>query len=141
MTQGWLASAPSLAWPAVTARKLGLDVYNFGYAGSSRTDTAAALSLANIPAEIVSLAIGANTWGRFPHTPALCAEEIRAILTLLRAGHPDAPIVVMSPLLRPDAEDTPNPLGATLTELRIAMEEAVRERMISGDVRLHACPP
>jgi hypothetical protein len=137
VTQGWLASAPSLAWPAVTARKLGLDLFNLGYAGSARSDTASALRLAGIPAEIVSLSIGANSWGRFPGTPALCAEEIRAVLTLLRAGHPDAPIVIVSPLLRPDAEDTPNPLGATLTELRIAMEEAVRERMISGDVRLH----
>jgi lysophospholipase L1-like esterase len=137
VTQGWLASAPSLAWPAVTARKLGLDLFNLGYAGSSRIDTAAAIRLAGIPAEVVSLSIGANDWGRFPHTPAMCAEEIRAILTLLRAGHPDAPIVIMSPLLRPDAEDTPNALGATLTELRIAIEEAVRERMMAGDVRLH----
>lgn len=137
VTQGWLASAPSLAWPAVTARKLGLGLFNLGFAGSSRSDTAAALALSNIPAEIVSLAIGPNNWGRFPHTTALCAEEIRAVLTLLRASHPDVPIVIMSPLLRPDAEDTPNGLGATLTELRIAMEEAVRERMLAGDVRLH----
>ena len=121
----------------MTARKLGLDLCNFGYAGSSRTDTAAAMRLADTPAEIVSISIGANTWSRFPHTPSLCAEEMRAMLTLVRAGHPNAPIVILSPLVRPDAEDTPNRLGSTLTELRIAIEEAVRERMISGDVRLH----
>jgi lysophospholipase L1-like esterase len=136
VTQGWLASAPSLAWPAVTARKLGLDLINFGYAGSSRTDTAAALTLTDIPAEILSVSIGTNNWSRFPHTPALCAEEVRAVISLLRSGHPDAPIVIVSPLLRPEAEDTPNRLGATLTELRIATEEAVRELMMSGDVRL-----
>jgi hypothetical protein len=137
VTQGWLASSPALAWPAVTARKLGLDLCNFGYAGSTRADTASALAIAATPAELVTISIGANNWSRFPHTPALCVEEVRAMLTLVRAGHPSTPIVVVSPLIRPEAEDTPNQLGSTLTELRIAIEEAVRERMISGDVRLH----
>jgi hypothetical protein len=137
VTQGWLASSPAMAWPAVTARKLGLDLCNFGYAGSTRADTATALAIAETPAEIVTISIGANIWSRFPHTPALCVEEVRAMLTLVRAGHPQTPIVVVSPLVRPEAEDTPNQLGSTLTELRIAIEEAVRERMISGDVRLH----
>ena len=35
-------------------------------------------------------------------------------------------MVVASPVLRPDAEATPNRLGATLVDLRAAMEEAVR---------------
>ncbi len=137
VTQGWLASSPALAWPAVTARKLGLDLCNLGYAGSTRTDTATALTIAETPAELVTVSIGANCWNRFPHTPAMCVEEMRAMLTLVRAGHPNTPVVVVSPLVRPEAEDTPSRLGSTLTELRIAIEEAVRERMISGDTRLH----
>ncbi len=137
VTQGWLASSPAQAWPAVTARKLGLDLCNLGYAGSARTDTATAVTIADTAAELVSISIGADNWGRFPHTPALCVEEMRALITLVRAGHPNTPIVILSPLVRPEAEDMPNRLGSTLTELRIAIEEAVRERMISGDVRLH----
>ncbi|MFZ0666706.1 MAG: GDSL-type esterase/lipase family protein, partial [Acidimicrobiales bacterium] len=137
ITQGWLASSPAGAWPAVTARKLGLDLCNLGYSGAGRQDPASGLSLAETPAELVTISLGSNSWARFPHTPALCAEEVRALITLVRSGHRDAPIVVMSPLLRPDGEDAPNRLGATLTELRIAMEEAVRERMMAGDVRLH----
>jgi len=137
VTQGWLASSPALAWPAVTARKLGLDLCNLGFSGSVRSDPGAAIGLADTSAELISISLGANSWGRFPHTPAMCMDELRAILALVREGHPDAPIVVVSPLLRPDAEDTPNRLGATLTELRIAMEETVRERMLAGDVRLH----
>lgn len=136
-TQGWLASSPALAWPAVNARKLGLDLCNLGYAGSVRTDPAAGIGLADTPAELITISLGVNAWGRFPHTPAMCAEEVRGLISLVRSGHRDSPIVVLSPLLRPDAEDTANRLGATLTELRIAMEEAVRERMIAGDVRLH----
>ena len=35
---------------------------------------------------------------------------------------PIAPIVVVSPVLRPDAEDEPNKLGATLADIRHAIE-------------------
>ena len=48
-----------------------------------------------------------------------------AFLRIVRAGHPAVPIVVVSPLIRPDAEAAPNALGATLDDLRRAMEEAV----------------
>jgi lysophospholipase L1-like esterase len=47
-----------------------------------------------------------------------------AFLRIVRAGHPGVPIVVASPVVRPDAEATPNKLGATLADLRRAMEEA-----------------
>ena len=43
----------------------------------------------------------------------------------MRAGHPGVPIVVVSPILRPDAEATANRLGATLADLRRAQEDAV----------------
>ena len=33
-------------------------------------------------------------------------------------------MAVISPIVRPDAEYTPNILGASLTDLRMAMEEA-----------------
>jgi len=63
-------------------------------------------------------------------------EQTRAFLTVVRQGHPDTPIVVTSPILRPDAEGTPNVLGATLADLRGAMEEVARERIAAGDSRL-----
>jgi lysophospholipase L1-like esterase len=135
-TQGWLASSPSMSWPAVAARKLGFDVVNLGYAGSARGDTALAEMLADTPAEAISIALGSNAWSRIPHTAELMAEEIRAFVALVRGAQPEVPIVVVSPTLRPDAEDKPNRLGATMADLRIAMEEAVRERMAGGDSRL-----
>ena len=60
-------------------------------------------------------------------------ETTRAFLDVVRQGHPDTPVVVASPVLRPDAESTPNRLGATLVDLRAAMEQAVRDRVEAGD--------
>lgn len=136
VTQGWLASSPAQSWPAVVARKVGLDLCNLGYAGAVRADTMAALMLADIPAELISLSFGASCWGRVPHTPGLLSEAVRAFIKLLRTGHPTTPIVLISPIVRPDAEATPNRLGATLHELRVAMEEAVRECVAAGDANL-----
>ena len=137
VTQGWLASAPAMAWPAVAGRKLGLDVCNLGYAGTARGETTSAVLLAETPAEVVSIAFGLNNWSRVPHTTGLMAEEVRCFLSVVRRGHPDAPIVVVSPTARPDAENTPNRVGATLAELRLAMEETVLDCISGGDKRLY----
>ncbi|HVC71633.1 MAG TPA: SGNH/GDSL hydrolase family protein [Acidimicrobiales bacterium] len=136
VTQGWLASSPAMAWPAVAGRKLGLDVCNLGYAGTARGETTSALMLAETPAEVISIAFGLNNWSRVPHTPTLMAEEVRCFLSLVRQGHPETPVVVVSPTARPDAEDEPNRVGATLAQLRRAMEQTVRTHIENGDENL-----
>jgi lysophospholipase L1-like esterase len=137
VTQGWLASAPAMAWPAVAGRKLGLDVCNLGYAGTARGESTSAVLLAETPAEVISIAFGLNNWSRVPHTTGLMSEEVRCFLSLVRQGHPEVPIVVVSPTARPDAEDSPNRVGATLAELRLAMEEAVLDWIGGGDKKVH----
>ena len=61
---------------------------------------------------------------------------LEGFLALLRQGHPDTPVVAISPIVRPDAEETPNVLGATLAELRRAFEEVVQARVEGGDRNL-----
>ena len=86
---------------------------------------------------MVSIAFGLNNWSRVPHTAGLMSEEVRCFLAIVRKGHPDVPIVVVSPTARPDAEDSPNRVGATLAELRLAMEEAVLDWIGEGDKKLY----
>jgi hypothetical protein len=43
-------------------------------------------------------------------------------------------------VVRPDAETTPNRLGATLVDLRAAMEDAVRARIDAGDATIVLVP-
>ena len=49
-------------------------------------------------------------------------------------------MVVASPVVRPDAESTPNRLGATLADLRAAMEEVAQSHIDAGDKRLTLVP-
>jgi lysophospholipase L1-like esterase len=67
-------------------------------------------------------------------------EGTRAFLEIVRQGHPETPIVVASPVVRPDAEETPNRLGADLRALRRAMEDAVGARREAGDDRVVLIP-
>ena len=140
IAEGWKASAPAWAWPARVGRAHGLDVVNLGYAGAARGELASAEELAALEADVITIAHGTNCWTRTPHSEALFAEGLRAFLALVREGHPATPLVALSPLLRVDAEEKPNRLGATLGDLRRAFERVVAERIAAGDVRLVLVP-
>jgi lysophospholipase L1-like esterase len=128
VAEGWVASAPALAWPAVAGREQELDVVNMGYAGAARGEIASAEQIAALEADVISVSHGTNCWTRTPHSVDMMRAAVAAFLDVVRQGHPETPIVVVSPVVRPDAETTPNRLGATLVDLRTAMEEAARER-------------
>jgi len=140
LLEGWVATAPARAWGAVAARRHGLDLVNLGYAGSARGEIPCAEAVAGLDADVISISHGTNCWTRTPHSAGMMLETTRAFLDIVRQGHPDTPLVVASPVLRPDAETTPNRLGATLADLRGAMEEAVRDRLDAGDANLVLVP-
>jgi len=138
--EGWNASEPALGWGHLAARDYGLDIVNMGYAGSARGEIASAEHVAELDAEVISITHGTNCWSRTPHSAGLFREGLEAFLDIVRGGHPNTPIVVASPVIRPDAETTPNKLGASLGDLRLAMEEVVRDRVASGDADLSLVP-
>jgi lysophospholipase L1-like esterase len=124
ITEGWGASTPGRTWLATAARRLGLEAVNFGYAGCGRGELVVAEAMAATPAEVITLAFGTNCWGRIAFSEDLLEATVRAFVASVRAGHPRTPIVLVSPIIRPDAEATPNRLGTTLARLRAAYERA-----------------
>ena len=113
---------------------------NLGYAGAARGELVSAEQVAALDADVISISHGTNCWTRIPFSAAMFRENTRAFLTIVREGHPETPIVVTSPVLRPDAEAARNRLGATLADLRAAMEEVARERITDGDELLTLVP-
>lgn len=140
ITEGWWSTRPAHAWPAVAGRALGLDTVNLGYAGGGRGELPTAEQLARLPGDVITLAFGTNCWSRIPFSATLMHETTLAFVRLVRRGHPATPLLVVSPLLRPEAESTPNALGATLAELRGAMEDATRALAGAGDTALQLLP-
>ncbi|MCX2184010.1 GDSL family lipase [Streptomyces sp. SKN60] len=140
ITEGWWSTRPAHSWPAAAGRLLGLDPVNLGYAGGARGELPLAEHLARLPGDLITLAFGTNCWAAVPCSAPLLYETTRAFVALVRRGHPDTPLLLLSPVLRPAAERTGNALGATLTELRAAMEAAVRDLAAAGDGRLALLP-
>jgi lysophospholipase L1-like esterase len=140
IAEGWCASQPATAWAHVVAREHDLDVVNLGYAGAARGEVPSAQEIASLDADLISVAHGTNCWMRTPFSSELFAASLRVFLEIVRQGHPRTPIVAISPLLRRDAENTPNLLGARLSDLREAFEATVKERQEQGDERLRLVP-
>jgi lysophospholipase L1-like esterase len=140
IAEGWIASGPALAWPAIAGRDRALDVVNLGYAGSARGEIVSAEHLASLGAEVISITHGTNCWTRIPYSVDMMCSTTEAFLRIVRAGHPGVPIVLASPVVRPDAEATPNKLGATLADLRAAMEEVGWAHVDDGDELLTVVP-
>jgi lysophospholipase L1-like esterase len=135
-TQGWIASGPAQGWAAIAARKSGLDLVNLGYAGAGRGEIVTAEHIAAMSADIISVGYGSSCWTRTPHSTGMVEANLRGFLDMIRMDHPTTPIVVVSPFLRPDAEDSTNKLGATLADIRHAIESVTRERIVAGDATL-----
>jgi len=125
ITQGWSATDPGRTWTAIAGRTLGLDVVNLGFAGAARGELASATQLARSQADVISLAFGTNCWATRAFSTEMMAEVCNSFLGTVRAGHPEVWLLVLSPIVRPDAEHAANARGATLGDLRAAMEEAV----------------
>jgi hypothetical protein len=123
---GWLASSPASAWPAIAGRHRAFDVVNLGYAGAARGEVVTAEQLAGLDADVISISYGSDCWTRIPHSIDTMRAGTEAFLRIVRAGHPGVPVVLTSPIVRPDAESAPNVLGATLADLREVVEEVGR---------------
>ncbi len=140
IAEGWIASGPALAWPAIAGRDRALDVVNLGYAGSARGEIVSAEHVAALDADVISITHGTNCWTRIPYSVDMMRSTTEAFVRIVRAGHPGVPIVLASPVTRPDAEATPNKLGATLADLRAAMEAAGQALVEEGDALLSVVP-
>ena len=137
IAEGWIAGSPAYSWPAITGRRHRLDTINLGFAGSARGETVSAEHLARLEGDVISLSHGTNCWNRIPHSAAQMRANTDAFLSIVRSAHPTTPILVVSPIVRPDAEAQPNALRATHADLRDAMEDAVRAHIAAGDGELH----
>ncbi|MEU6393487.1 GDSL-type esterase/lipase family protein [Streptomyces sp. NPDC046939] len=141
LVEGWAATRPHFGWPSVAARMLGVEDVNLGYAGAARGELASARQIAALDADLVTVAFGTDCWTRTPHSAPQLHETVRAFLAVVRAGHPHTPLLVVSPVLRPDAEAAPNALGATHADVRDAIERAARDIAAeSGDKDLYLLP-
>jgi GDSL-like lipase/acylhydrolase family protein/salicyl acyltransferaes SsfX3-like protein len=129
ISQGSIASSPSTTWAAIAAARGDVDLVNLGFAGSALLDPFTARAMRDTAADLISVKIGINLVNHDLIRLRGFGPAVHGFLDTIRDGHPDTPLLVVSPLLCPIQEDTPGP-GTFDTD---ALAEGIVRFMATGD--------
>ncbi|GIG27827.1 SGNH/GDSL hydrolase family protein [Cellulomonas marina] len=109
ISHGAAAASPATTWPAVAARRAGLDLVSLGFSGNAVLDPFTARAMRDAPADLLSVKVGINVVNKDCFRLRAFVPAVHGFLDTVREGHLTTPLVVMSPLLCPLVEDTPGP--------------------------------
>lgn len=117
ISHGSAATNPTGTWPAVAASLAGVDLLNLGFAGSALLDPFTARTIRDTPADLVSLKLGINLVNLDLMRLRAFGPAVHGFLDTIREGHPDTPLLVVSPILCPAQERTPGPSAPDFSHL------------------------
>lgn len=103
------AERPTETWPAVAARLASVQLVNLGFAGQAQIDQFTARSIRDLPADVISLKLGINVVNADSMRLRAFIPAVHGFLDTIREGHPDTPLLVVSPIICPAVEDRPGP--------------------------------
>jgi hypothetical protein len=131
------AASPTRTWPAIVARGVGLNHTNLGFGGQCHLDPMVARIISSLDADFITLEVGINIYIEASLTPRTLRSSLIGFLQILRDGHPQVPITVMSSFFSPGRETTPNAVCFTLTSMRDEIATVVSDLRAHGDEQLH----
>jgi len=156
ISHGMEADGPSETWPAVAARAAGVELTSLGLGGQCHLDGMVARTLRDADVDLISLKLGINVLNGDSMRERVFIAAVHSFLDTIRDTKPKTPILVVSPILCPAAEDRPGPtlndgqkiytpdraetlaLGAlTARRIRQLLASIVERRREGGDVHLH----
>ncbi|MVO88685.1 lipase [Streptomyces sp. p1417] len=105
------ADGPTGTWPAVAAALGGVEVINLSLAGNALLDPYVARTIRDLPADLISLKVGINIVGLAAFRLRTFGPAVHGFLDTIREGHPDTPLLLMSPVSCPALEESPGPAG------------------------------
>ncbi|GHE05363.1 SGNH/GDSL hydrolase family protein [Streptomyces alanosinicus] len=109
ISHGSTAASPTTTWPALAASLGGVELINLGLGGGALLDPFTARALRDTPAGLISVKLGINVVNADLMRLRAFGPAVHGFLDTIREGHPDTPLLVVSPILCPMHEDTPGP--------------------------------
>ena len=131
------AERPSQTWPAIVARKHGLNLTCLGYGGNCHLEPMIARVIRDLPADFISMKVGINVQGSGSLNLRTFGPAIIGFVEIIREKHPDTPFVVVSPIYSAPREETPNAVGFSLQGMREEVAGAVDAIQAHGDSNIH----
>ncbi|NNU27806.1 GDSL-type esterase/lipase family protein [Isoptericola sediminis] len=123
ISHGSLATYPTEPWPVVAARLAQVDLTNLGLGGSALLDPFVARTMRDTPADVISVKVGINLVNQDLVRRRALGPAVHGWLDTIRDGHPETPLVIVSPIHCGIHEAVPGPTGvdtAAFTEGRVA---------------------
>ncbi|MGO2750072.1 MAG: GDSL-type esterase/lipase family protein [Pseudoclavibacter sp.] len=109
ISHGSNATSPSGIWPAVAARRGGVELVNLGLGGSAMVDPFLARVMRDTPADLISVKLGINVVNADAMRVRAFVPAVNGFLDTIRDGHPETPIVLISPIFCAIHEHTAGP--------------------------------
>jgi hypothetical protein len=150
------AATPLGIWPAVAARRAGVDLLSLGFAGQCHLDGFVARTIRELDADFISAKIGINIVNADSMKERSFVPALHAFLDTIRERKPVTPMLLVSPILCPIAEDHVGPTvragdrevvldgpaeiragSLTLRRIRELVADVVEKRRTLGDANLH----
>ncbi|WP_406100415.1 GDSL-type esterase/lipase family protein [Streptomyces sp. NBC_01013] len=103
------ADGPTGTWPAVAAALGGVEVINLSQAGNALLDPYVARTIRDMPADLISLKVGINIVSLSAFRLRTFGPAVHGFLDTIRDGHPDTPLLLISPVSCPALEEVPGP--------------------------------
>ncbi|WBO68291.1 GDSL-type esterase/lipase family protein [Streptomyces camelliae] len=117
ISHGSDAASPTTTWPALAAALGGVELINLGLGGSALLDPFTARTLRDTAADLISVKLGINVVNTDLMRLRAFGPAVHGFLDTVREGHPDTPLLVVSPILCPIHEDTPGPSAPDFSAL------------------------
>jgi lysophospholipase L1-like esterase len=118
ISQGSTAATPTGIWPAVAAGRAGVELFNLGFSGNALLDPFVARTMRDMPADLISIKMGINLVNTDLMRARAFGPAVHGFLDTVREGHPQTPLLVISPICCPIHEDTPGPTQFVAAALR-----------------------
>ena len=96
-------------WSVHASRLLGLDIRNLGLAGECHIDGFVARTIADTPADFISLKLGINVVNGDSMRERSFIPAVHNFLDTIREKKPNTPILIISPIICPFHEVNPGP--------------------------------
>lgn len=103
------ADGPTGTWPVVAASLGGVEVTNLSQPGNDMLDPYVARTIRDMPADLISLKTGVNIVGLATFRLRTFGPAVHGFLDTIRDGHPDTPLLVVSPVSCPALDARPGP--------------------------------
>lgn len=148
---------PTETWPAIAARGAGVDLLNLAFSGQCMLDPMVARTIRDTQADYISIKAGINIINADSMRERTFTTAFHGFLDTIRDGHPETPLLIVTPVACPIVEQHPGPtepgnggryfavqrpkemsVGAlTLQRIRTIESDIVNARRTAGDLNLH----